>query len=755
MGFATVTFLSLSLSLPLSIPSPPQIAPLPRDHEITIRPVPQRVLHLDTLRATIRIHDATATTELEQIFNNPSNAPAEESYIWPLPEGASVSDFQLWIDGKPQKAELLDKDKARSIYEGIVRSQRDPAILEWAGLGCVRASVFPVPARGQARVQLKYTTLLDASANLSEYILPLRLAALSPAGIRSFTIEGAIESQRAIASIYSPTHALDVKQINSKSARFSYEGSGASQIKNFILTFVSPQSDFGALVLAHRAAGAPGFFTLSLTPRFDLAPSQILPKDVVFVFDTSGSMVGEKMEQAKKALAQCLGRLAPNDRFAMIRFSTEAEAFRPEICEITKDNIDAARAWVQKLEARGGTNIDEGLSEALRHEPAPGRMQMIFFLTDGLPTVGITDKNQLLNKVRGKNTKGLRIFTFGVGFDVNTQLLDALANESKAAREYVHPQEDVEMKVSALFDKVANPVLSDVAIDGGDADFFDIYPRQLPDLFRGSQLVVTGRYRGDGKKILKLSGKFGESKREFTYEVYFPRVEEKYDTTAALWASRKVGFLLDEIRLRGSNPELIDEIKRLGKEYNIITPYTSFLVVEENQRLASARGISNPRPGWGENFGGGRAGDRDAFDDEVRDSLRRLESLEKKDAGETAVEDSKNASDLASASAAAPNAAPATGGKSILALERRDGGRLAGAIRANTRNVGKRVFQNVNNVWVENTFTDRDKTNIVKIKFLSDDYFALIAKEPELASCFALGKNVVVQLKGAFYEVES
>lgn len=761
----------------------------------------ERLLHLDSLKATIRIVDNTATTELEQVFINRGSVPAEETYLWPLPEGASVSDFQLWVDGKAQKAELLDKDKARGVYEDIVRTKRDPGLLEWAGLGCVRASVFPVPPRGEGRVKIKYTHTLSASANLFEYVLPVRLAALAPEGIRSFIIDGVLESQRALSSIYSPTHSLDLKQTGERGARFSYEGSGATRDKDFILTFIIPEREFGALLLTHRSPGADGFFTLAVTPRFDLGAASVQPKDVIFVCDTSGSMQGEKIEQAKKALSQCIGRLNTNDRFAIIRFSTEAESFSPNLLDSTKDNIDAARGWIQKIEARGGTNIDEALSTALKLKKSDGRLSMIFFMTDGCPTVGVTDIQQLIDRVKSNNVQNLRLFTFGVGFDVNTQLLDAIAKETRAEREYVRPQEDVEMKVSALFDKVGSPVLSNVSISCDGAEFYDIYPKQVPDLFKGSQLLLTGRYRGTGARTLKIAGTLGDASREWNYNINLPAVEERYDSIAPLWATRKVGFLMNEIRLRGQSKELLEEIKRLAREYNIITPYTSFLVVEDARRLSSARGIA-PRDGRA------RADGVATADDDLlalgytnnRDSLTRLEDFAKPSSGEGAVDKSKDAGDLAGATSNNPSlrpgrrqlgdTVPPAGGNPATTGPRPSGPTTPGgggpsgpttgppggapairyvggtvndekkldtiteATKRFSKAVGSRVFQLINKVWIDTSFTEKDRERIVKIKFLSDDYFALLKKEPDLAACLSLGERVVVQCKGTFYEIE-
>jgi Ca-activated chloride channel family protein len=746
-----------------------------QDGPATVVVRPGRALQLETLKATIRIRDAAATTDLELAFRNVNNAPAEETFLWPVPDGSSVSKFELWVDGKPQKAELLDKDKARGIYEDIVRRQRDPGLLEWAGYGCVRASVFPVPARGEGRVRLSYQTLMPASGGAFEYSLPLRMTAAAPQGVRSFVIDGSIESSRALAAIYSPSHNIDIRRSGDLAARFSFETNNTRLERDFTLAISPAEKEFGAMLLAHRDGG-DGTFSLVLAPRQDLASESIQPKDVIFVVDTSGSMAGEKIEQVKKALQQCVPRLNRNDRFSIIRFSTEAEAFRGALASPTKEMLEDASRWIQKLEARGGTNIDEALASALAiasprsveglppAPPSDGRLTMIFFLTDGLPTVGTTDVQSLLSIARERNRQGLRIFTFGVGYDVNTQLLDKLAGDSRAAREYVLPGQDVEMKVSALFDKVAFPALTDVSLSFDGAEVYDVYPKQTPDLFRGAQLVVCGRYRSEGKKTVRLSGALGNARREWIYELDFPRQTQRNDSLPVLWASRKIGFLLDEIRLRGSSREIVDEVRRLGREYNIVTPYTSFLVVEEGQRLSAARGITTGGRAQLERLSedGRKVVDElrlDSFDDDAKESLKRIGYLSGKASGEDSVRDSMNSFELASADGAEGKntglgSAPAAG--SLVAFVRSGGNpeeRGKMLARVLTRNVGNRVFHRVDNAWVDSAFTEAQQKNLVKIAFLSDEYFELLHRAPEISACLALGTRVVVGFKGTFYEI--
>jgi Ca-activated chloride channel family protein len=732
-----------------------QITPIPlqqsTDAVVAVRPA-TRVLHLDTLRISVAIVDNTATTEIEQVFNNPSPVPSEESYLWPIPDGASVGKFELWVNGKPSQAELLDKDKARGIYEDIVRRQRDPALLEWAGLGCVKASVFPVPARGQAQVRLRYTTVLESSGGVFEYTLPLRLASIAPQGVRSFVLDGKMDASRAIAAVYSPSHNLDVRREGDLKARFSFEGAQLRLDKDFTLALTPAEKEFGALLLANRAEGQDGYFSLVFAPRFDAGTATLTPKDVVFVVDTSGSMAGEKIEQVKKSLKQIVPRLRSSDRFALTRFATETDAFRAELAAPTTENVAAALSWIDKLEARGGTNIEEALTSALKTIRSDGRLTLVFFLTDGLPTVGTTDGGRLASLVKERNSQSLRIFTFGVGFDVNTQLLDTIARESRAAREYVLPGQDVEVKVSTLFDKVEYPALTNVEVSLEGSGAYDVFPKQLPDLFRGSQLVLAGRYRSDGVKSVKLAGTYGGARREWVYELDFPRASSRHESLLTLWAARKVGYLLDEIRMRGSSKEVVDEIKRLGKEYGIVTPYTSFLVIEEGARLSQATGRGVPSGGVLRFVENGKDGSI-SLDEEAKESQRRLDELVKRESGEQAVNDSLNANDLALQTAAPLGPATPAGGGGA-SFERDLGNARARAVAQQlTRFVNNQQFTNVASTWIDNRFTEKDRAGLVKVRFLSDDYFGLLKKAPELNSCFALGPRVIVQWRGQFYEV--
>jgi Ca-activated chloride channel family protein len=325
-----------------------------------------------------------------------------------------------------------------------------------------------------------------------------------------------------------------------------------------------------------------------------------MPRDMVLVLDVSSSMSDIKMAQAKKALKYCLGELQADDRFAVIKFSTTVTPFRDKLVPANKDYLEAANKWVDGLKTSGGTAILPALDEALgmRTDDATRPFTVVFF-TDGQPTVDETDTDKIVKKTVAKNSANTRIFTFGVGDDVNAAMLDQLAEATRAVSTYVRPAEDIGDKVASLYGKISHPVLTDVKLAVGEnIRIHEIYPPKLPDLFHGNQLVVIGRYTGFGHTAVRLTGMVGSEKKEFIYELTFPEKtasDTGKDFVEPLWARRKVGFLLDQIRVNGEKKELIDEVVLLAKRYGIATPYTSYLVVPDAVMPVAQGGAKGPK----------------------------------------------------------------------------------------------------------------------------------------------------------------
>jgi Ca-activated chloride channel family protein len=544
-------------------------------------------LALVSHQVEVTIDEQVSVTQVTQVFHNSSDRALEATYVFPVPKGASVDQFSMWVNGKEEKGELVEADKARTIYTDIVRRTQDPGLLEYVGQDVLQVRVFPVPARGEQKLSLRFSAVCGRDEGLVEYVYPLRSKDKDKSGRQadSFRLTAKLKSKSALQNVYSPTHSVSVKPNGDHEVVVTLEGDKANGDKDFHLYYALGNKDVGLTALAYRPDGEqPGEVMLMLSPRAELGKDQQIPRDMVFVLDTSGSMAGVKMEQAKKALKFCLNSLKPGDRFAMINFASTVNRYSDGLQSVGSGDLVKARKWVDALEATGGTAIDEALKAALDYRHSGGeRSFTIVFFTDGMPTVGETNPETILKHVMDRNTAGTRIFTFGVGDDVNTVLLDKLAEQTRAVSTYVRPEEDIEAKVSGLYAKISHPVLTELKLTtGSNVTLSEVYPNHLPDLFHGGQVVVLARYQGKGHATVTLTGKVGAETKEFVYEIDFPGHTGKDRAfVEGLWARRKVGFLLEEIRANGEKKELVDEVVKLAKKHGITTPYTSYLCVPD------------------------------------------------------------------------------------------------------------------------------------------------------------------------------
>src|SRR6516162_8674631 len=533
----------------------------------------------------ITLEDQVAITHVEQVFRNHTDRQLEATYIFPVPKGASVTKFTMWVGGKEVHGELLPADRARDVYTSIVRRTQDPGLLEYIGNNLLRMRVFPVPAKGDQKVAFTYQSVADKESGLVEYIYPLKTDGKATATLEKFGITASIKSQHGVQNVYSPTHSLSIKRVNDKEVNVEFERNQGLLDKDFQMFYSTGDKDVGLTALLHRpVASENGYVMLLLTPRIEMSLKYEVPRDMVMILDTSGSMRGVKMEQAKKALKYCLNNLGPKDRFALMNFATTVNKYKEGLLENSSDQLDQARKWVDRLEATGGTAINDALAAGLElRTKDEGRTFTIVFFTDGQPTVGETNIDKILKNTLAKNTASTRIFTFGVGDDVNATFLDKLADETRAVATYVRPAEDIEAKVSGLYAKISHPVLTNLKIAATNGiEFNEVYPPQLPDLFHGGQVQVLGRFTGKGPSAIRLTGQVGMETKEFAYDLSFPqKTADDKSFVEQIWARRKVGYLLDQIRANGESKELKDEVITLAKKYGITTPYTSYLIVPD------------------------------------------------------------------------------------------------------------------------------------------------------------------------------
>ena len=728
------------------------IVPRPCDDCTRRGPLP-RALPVKSIKLDTKINAQVATTHVEQIFRNDTDSTLEGTYFFPLPESASVSEFAIWDGDRRLVGEVRSREEARRIYDQIVRRQRDPGLLEYAGKDLFQASVFPIPPRSDKKLELTYTQVLRAESGTVSYRYPLGTGHnLTTVGAVAGRVE--IEGQKPLRNIYSPTHQIDARTSpGGRRASVSFESQAARAPQDFQLFYTVSGEDFGLSLLTYREPGKDGYFLLMLSPKDELAESEYAAKDVVFVLDTSGSMAEEgKMEKARAALLFGVRSLRPADRFNVVSFAGEERLMTGGLLQADEAGRARGAEFVQALKPSGGTNINDAVLAALRQfDAAQERPRMIVFLTDGLPTVGETRAERIVENVRGARRAGVRLFTFGVGYDVNTALLDKLAAENGGTSDYVEPKEDLEQKVSNFFAKVSYPVLTDLALDTGGVEIDLTYPRALPDLFRGTQAALIGRYRNadDLRGVrLRLTGKVGERTRGFAYEnLRFPLEDTANDFLPRLWATRRVGWLMEQIRTNGEQAELRDEIIDLGTRYGIVTPYTSYLALEPGAVSETV------------NVTGGRAGrlsnlppnNRAARDSGVR--TRVLDGAGA-NAAVPAPTPVPEAVPMAAPSAVSGAAAVRESKKARARQEtlRADGAEDEAPSSA-VRRVGGKTFYLRDGVWTDAEFKADARLPEVALVFGGDAYFEALKREPRLADYFALGERVVVVFKGRVYRV--
>jgi len=556
----------------------------------------------------VDVVEQVATTTIEIALYNPTNSRLQAELAVPVPDGAVVRGFTFQGAAKEPTAQLLPKDEARKIYDAIVSKMKDPALLEFVGYNLIRSSVFPVERKGKQKVQLTYEHLLPADGNRVDYLLP-RTESVEYNVPWHVTVR--VRSRQAVSTVYSPSHRLEVKRPGGNAVTATVASDAIRQPGAFRLSYLLEKSDVTATLLAYPDPSRNGGFFLLLAGLPAKPPKDAgrIKREVTLVLDRSGSMNGEKIEQVREAALQVIGGLDDDESFNIIAYNESVDLFSTQPVPKSKKAVKAAREYLKAIKARGGTNIHDALVEALRQKPAEGTLPIVLFLTDGLATIGQTAETAIREVSTKANPHKRRIFTFGVGVDVNTPLLERIALETRATATFVMPKEDVEVKVASVFKRLSGPVVAEpvltVTTKHGEPAVGrtkDILPARLPDLFEGDQLVVLGQYVGAEPLHFQLRGNYLGKKRTFRFTFAVDKATTKNAFVPRLWASRKIAVLIDGIRALGAdagagrpNPatdpklkELVDSIVQLSKEFGILTEYTAFLAKEGTDLSLSA-----------------------------------------------------------------------------------------------------------------------------------------------------------------------
>lgn len=697
-----------------------------------------------------QINGQTATTTIKQVFFNPTRRQLEGYFLFPVPHDVVISKFTMDINGVTHEAELLDAQKARKIYEEIVRRSKDPALLEYYGKGMFRVRIFPILPQKEQKIELTYTETLPKDNGTIEYSFPMNTEKYSAKPIKQVSFKIDINGNEKIKTVYCPTHKVEIIRKGDERATVGFEASNVKSDRDFKLYYNLDKSKVGLSLLNYKAPNEDGYFFINLSPGFG-AKQEAVAKDIVFVMDKSGSMAGEKLEQAKKALRFCVENLNPKDRFEIIPFSTEATSLFGKVDQFNAENKRKAIDFIDDIRPIGGTNIEEALDLALSAQQSDSKRPFfVIFMTDGKPTIGETEEDPLLKKVAAINKENVRIFTFGIGTNLNTHLLDKLTASTNAYRTYVLPDEDIEVKVSDFYTKASSPVLTDIKVEfDKTVRISDVYDKKLPDLFKGGSISLMGRYKGSGKSTITVSGRVNGELKTFKYQVNLSNNNTELEFIPNLWASRAVGYLLDQIRLHGENEELVAEVTRLAKKHGIITPYTSFLILEDeaiaarNGTVRPADQILRPRALEAPSF------DEDIdFEEEIATNGGNRRSVEKKKSGSGSVRISTENQAMNKAS----NIADTKQGIERMTYKDTKGNRrnLADGIT----NIRGRAMYNNNNQWIDANIALNKSKNIKtnRVKFNSEAYYKLMENE-EAVAFLALGRNVRFMMNNQVYEI--
>lgn len=570
------------------------------------RPGANEPVRITAASASVLIVEQVATTTLELSLTNPAHRPQEAQLVVPVPEGVSVRSLQYDGTGPEPTATLLPKDEARRAYNAIVSSMRDPALLEFVGFNLVKTSVFPVPAGATQKLRIVYEHLLTADGDRIDYTLP-RSDSLEESDV-AWSLKVDIKSARAIATVYSPSHSLVIDRTGPGSVGVSVAGAAANEPGSFRVSYLfQRESGLSASFIAYPDANpSTGGYLMLLAgvPELKSGDSK-LKREVVLVIDRSGSMQGPKIEQARAAALQVLEGIEEGEAFNIIDYSDSIASFAPKPVVKSAEAMAAARTYIRSIKAAGGTNIRDALLEALKPAPTQGMLPMVLFLTDGLPTVGERNEVAIRDSVKAANVGGRRVFSFGVGVDVNAPLLTSIARGARGTSTFVLPDENVESKVSQVFARLSGPVLAGpkmtVLDKGGTVStrlLRDPQPSEIPDLFEGEQFVMLARYEGAEPRRVKLDGNYLGTARsfEFTFDPAAASVRNGF--VARLWATRRIGSLIEQVRALGaagdsaaSDPrfkELTDEIIKLSTTFGVLTEYTAFLAVEPGMAAGGA-----------------------------------------------------------------------------------------------------------------------------------------------------------------------
>ena len=695
-------------------------------------------VRLTEVNVEVAIRGPVATTDMVISLRNDGPRPAESQMLVPVPPKAVVRSFGFDGVNQEMTARVLPKEEARKIYREIVSRLRDPALLEFVGYSLVRSSAFPVEPGRTQKVRLVYENILPADGDRFDYVLPRSESLRYDI---PWHVTAAVTAKRRIATVYSPSHTVEMKRINDRTVTVTLAGNAAHSPGPFRLSILLEQTDgVSASLFAYPDPKIDGGYFLLLAGFSNRQPERPgIKREITMVIDRSGSMRGEKIEQAKEAALQLLAGLDDGEYFNFISYNENVSLFADVPVVKNKANVAAARKYIESLTARGGTNLHDALVDALRQEAIPKMLPLVLFLTDGLPTVGQTSERAICNVAEKGNTHQRRVFTFGVGVDVNAPLLEKVASCTRATSTFVLPEEDVEVNVGKVFRNLSGPIMADVVLrvhkepEIGPRRVTEIMPETIPDLFEGDQLIVLGQYRGDAPLDFTLSGNYLGRNKSLAFMFPLDKASTRNSFVPRLWAGRKIAFLESAIRELGADlglaqtqfatshdprlKELIQEVIKLSTEFGILTEYTAFLA-DERTDLARPEEVLRQATHMYESRALHRRSGQGAVNQEMNLSFAKTQKALRRD-------------------------------NSYINAE------LQRVTITNVQQINDRAFYYRNNCWIDSRLVDAESKPHRVIRFGSDEHLDLaerLARENR-QGCIAMEGAIILQVDGDVLEI--
>ncbi|HMV50881.1 MAG TPA: VIT and VWA domain-containing protein, partial [Blastocatellia bacterium] len=558
------------------------------------------------------ISGGLARATVTQEFQNPLNEKIEAVYVFPLSANAAVDDLTMVVGERVIKGKIKRREEARQIYEAARDAGQTAGLLDQERPNIFTQSVANIAPGATVKITISYIETLKYEDGAYEFVFPMvvgpryvpgratgktgggsafdtnrvpdasRITPQAAAkGMRAghdISIEVKLDAGVPIDSIQSKLHAVETERTNAHAAVVRLKDQNTIPNKDFVLKFDVAGKTLADALMTHRAQ-AGGFFTMMLQPPERVVATEVAPKEIVFVLDTSGSMEGFPIEKAKEAMRLAIDGLNPLDTFNLITFAGDTHVLFPQPRPATRENLQLAQVFLASRRGGGGTEMMKAIRTALAPSDSQEHIRIVCFMTDGY----VGDDMEIIAEVQ--KHPNARVFSFGIGESVNRFLLDKLAEEGRGEVEYVSLNDDGSAAARRFHQRVRNPLLTDIRVEWNGLPVADVYPKRLPDLFSAKPLVLTGRYRSGAQGTIRLTGRVGGQSFARDIAVVFPESEAQHDVLATLWARTRIDDLMrqDFSGIQNGNPkdEVKEAITQLGLEYRLMTQFTSFVAVEE------------------------------------------------------------------------------------------------------------------------------------------------------------------------------